>query len=287
VADVRAPVVATLHNYRPLCAAATLYRNGRPCTECTDHGRHRGLAHGCYRGSRVATLPLTLGQAGAADPLLRSAALLTTLSEVQAEAYLRAGVPADRLRGLPNFVADDLAPASSGPGGDTWLYAGRLTVEKGIVETVRAWPSDVPLRVVGDGPVREQVAAAAEGKPVTLLGSLPRTEVLDLMAHSRGVVFPSRWPDPFGLVYAEALATGTPVLATWPAAAAGMVQRDGSGMAVPSVTGDVVRAAHDEFLRLRVAARRAFEQRYTEAAHVAALELLYREAMQRGTATPR
>jgi glycosyltransferase involved in cell wall biosynthesis len=287
VAELNAPVVATLHNYRPLCAAATLSRNGHHCTECIDHGRHRGLVHGCYRGSRVATLPLTLGQAGADDPLLRAAAVLTTLSEVQAEAYVRAGVPADRLRRLPNFVADDLAPASPGPGGDSWLYAGRLTSEKGIVETVRAWPDHVPLRVVGDGPARDQVAAATHGKRVTLLGRLPRAEVLQLMAHSRGLVFPSRWPDPFGLVYAEALATGTPVLATWPAAAAGMVQRDGSGIAVASVTADVVSAAHDRFLDLRIAARRAFELRYTEAAYVAALELVYGEAIGRETAAAR
>jgi glycosyltransferase involved in cell wall biosynthesis len=272
------PLVATLHNYRPLCAAATLYRDGAVCTECVDSGRHRGLVHGCYRGSRLATLPLTLGQRGADDPVLRSAAVLTALSPSQAQRYVAAGVPAERLRVLPNFVPDELSPAP-GPGGDAWLYAGRLTAEKGIAEAVRAWPKEIPLVVVGDGPAVDEVRTAAHGKQVDLRGPLARPDVLDVLGRSRGLVFPSRWPDPFGLVYAEALAVGTPVLATHPSAAAAMTGEDGAGLAVEAVTPELVRRAHADFAEGRVAARSAFEARYTEAAHVAALEEIYAEAI--------
>ena len=282
-ADLDVPLVATLHNYRPLCAAATLYRDGAPCTECIDRGRHRGLVHGCYRGSRPATLPLTLGSRGAGDPVLRSAAVLTALSPMQAARYVAAGVPAERLRVLPNFVPDELAPAP-GPGGESWLYAGRLTEEKGIAAALRAWPAEIPLVVVGDGPDAAAVAAVAAGKAVTVLPPLPRAEVLELMARSRGLLFPSRWPDPFGLVYAEALAVGTPVLATRPSAAAGLAEEDGAGAAADAVTPDVVRRAHHAFPGLRTAARAAFEARYTEAAHVAALEEIYRAAAGASTA---
>ncbi|NYJ05876.1 glycosyltransferase family 4 protein [Petropleomorpha daqingensis] len=272
------PLVATLHNYRPLCAAATLYRDGAVCTECVDSGRHRGLVHGCYRGSRLATLPLTLGQRGADDPVLRSAAVLTALSPSQAERFVAAGVPAERLRVLPNFVPDDLAPAP-GPGGHAWLYAGRLTADKGIADAVHAWPAEIPLVVVGDGPAADDVRAAARGKQVDVRPPLSRPEVLDLLGRSRGLVFPSRWPDPFGLVYAEALAAGTPVLATHPSAAAAMAGQDGAGLAVDAVTPELVRRAHADFAGGRPAARRAFEARYTEAAHVAALEEVYAEAI--------
>ena len=272
------PVVATLHNYRPLCAAATLYRDGAPCTECVDRGRHRGLVHACYRGSRLATLPLTLGQRGADDPVLRRAAALTAVSEAQAERFVAAGVPAERMHVVPNFVPDTLAPAP-GPGGDAWLYAGRLTAEKGIADAVRAWPEDVPLVVVGDGPVAADVRAAAEGKPIVLRTTVARDEVLALLRTSRGLVFPSRWADPFGLVYAEALAAGTPVLATPPSAAARMVERDGAGAAVAAVTPAAVRAAHEHFAGLRSTARAAFEDSYTEAAHVASLERIYALAL--------
>lgn len=277
VAGLGVPLVATLHNYRPLCAAATLFRDGAPCTECLDAGRHRGLVHGCYRGSRLATVPLTLGQRGAHDPVLRHAAVLTALSATQAEQYVAAGVPAGRLRVLPNFVPDELAPAA-GPGGEGWLYAGRLTDEKGIADAVRAWPAEIPLVVVGDGPAAADLESAAAGTGVEIRRAVSRPEVLELMRTSRGLVFPSRWPDPFGLVYAEALAAGTPVLATRPSAAARMAEADGAGIAADSVTPELVRAAHELFAGLRGRARQAFAAAYTEAAHVRALEEVYREA---------
>lgn len=277
VARTDVPVVATLHNYRPLCAAATLYRAGGFCTECVDSGRHRGVVHGCYRGSRPATLPLTLGQRGADDPVLRSATVLTALSETQAEQYERAGVDIGRLRVLPNFVSDELAPRP-GPGGDGWVYAGRLTEEKGIEDAVRAWPEEIPLVVVGEGPSEAAVRAAAAGKRVEVRSAVARAEVVDLLRASRGLVFPSRWADPFGLVYAEALAAGTPVLATHPSAAAGRVARNGAGVAVDAVTPAAARMAHETFAGLREVARRAFDESYTEAAHVRRLEELYAEA---------
>ena len=60
------PLIATLHNYRPLCARATLYREGAECTRCPDGERWAGLRYGCYRDSRAATLPLALaGRHGA------------------------------------------------------------------------------------------------------------------------------------------------------------------------------------------------------------------------------
>src|SRR5215472_4786884 len=49
------PVVQTLHNYRLLCPGALFFRDGKVCEDCTQHGLLRGVAHGCYRGSRPQT----------------------------------------------------------------------------------------------------------------------------------------------------------------------------------------------------------------------------------------
>ena len=53
--DAGIPVVQTLHNYRLRCPAATNFRNGRVCDECSEHGLLRSVRYGCYRGSRSAT----------------------------------------------------------------------------------------------------------------------------------------------------------------------------------------------------------------------------------------
>ena len=50
------PVVQTLHNYRLLCPAGTLFRDGHVCEKCvTKNIPWPGVVHACYRGSRLAT----------------------------------------------------------------------------------------------------------------------------------------------------------------------------------------------------------------------------------------
>ena len=51
------PVVQTLHNYRLLCPSAVFYRDGGVCEECLGRSiSWPAVVHGCYRGSRTATL---------------------------------------------------------------------------------------------------------------------------------------------------------------------------------------------------------------------------------------
>src|SRR5262249_1420129 len=92
------------------------------------------------------------------------------------------------------------------------LFAGRLVEAKGVLDAVRAWRDsgvELPLVVAGTGPLREPVAAAgAEG-----LGWVPRSALVRVFERARALLLPSRWQGPFGLVGAEALAHGVPVVA--------------------------------------------------------------------------
>lgn len=68
----------------------------------------------------------------------------------------------------------------------------------------------LPLVVVGDGPDRARLAALA-GPTVTMRGRLPRSEVVELLARCRALVFPGE--EDFGLTPLEANASGRPVIA--------------------------------------------------------------------------
>ncbi|OAH09614.1 glycosyltransferase family 4 protein [Streptomyces jeddahensis] len=233
VRDWAGPLVATLHNYRSLCAAGTLYRQGAECTRCLDGERWAGLRHGCYRDSRLATLPLAwAGRHGAAaDPLLARADRLVVLSTLSLRTYLRAGVAAERLALVPNFVE---APLHQDPPGDTgrWLVAARLTPEKGVLELLGQWSDDQPLDVVGDGPLLAACRAAAPGS-VRFLGSLDRSELRRRMPSWRGLVFSSRvYEGAVPLVYIESLAAGLPVLAFDGSSVAESVRESGTGLVV-------------------------------------------------------
>lgn len=108
------------------------------------------------------------------------------------------------------------------PGEPLVLTVGYLIERKGIRELIaavgrlRADGRRVNLAVVGDGPLRGALAAQAEADGVAdavhFLGRVPHERVLALMARADVFALPS-WDEAFGLVYTEAMAQGTPVIA--------------------------------------------------------------------------
>ncbi|CAN5514921.1 glycosyltransferase family 4 protein [soil metagenome] len=108
--------------------------------------------------------------------------------------------------------------------GDGLCFVGRVAVEKGIVEAIEiAQLAGRPLRIAAKiqpmGPEHdyyEQVfrpALEAAGSDVEFLGELSQEDRDHLFAESYASLMPGSWPEPFGLVAIEALATGTPVIA--------------------------------------------------------------------------
>jgi glycosyltransferase involved in cell wall biosynthesis len=104
------------------------------------------------------------------------------------------------------------------------LFAGRLTKEKGADVLLRAMRQvhrshpDVRLVFAGDGPSRQELEQAAEALGISayvdFVGWIPNQELPGLHARARAMVVPSVWPEPFGLVTAEAQMWGTPVIGT-------------------------------------------------------------------------
>jgi glycosyltransferase involved in cell wall biosynthesis len=267
VREWHGPLVATLHNYRPLCAAATLYRKGAECTRCLDGERWAALRHGCYRDSRAATLPLAwAGRRGAtADPLLARADRLVVPSALSGRTYLRAGVAAERLVLVPNFVAvprhDEVRPDDAG----RWLVAARLTAEKGVLELLHKWPTEEPLDVVGDGELVTACRAAAPSS-VRFLGRLDRAELRRRMPSWRGLVFPSRSYEAAPCVEVEALAAGLPIVAFAGSSVAESVHERGTGLVTEwdRPLGPVLKEATARFPALRARCRQMYADHFTQ-----------------------
>lgn len=271
----RIPVVATLHNFRYVCAKGTLYRDGSSCEDCLT-GRLAAVRHGCYRDSMVATLPIVMSQRGglAKNPIFAHASRIIALTPRSAAIFTRAGAREGQITVIPNGIQPLDADAVRGR---RWLYAGRLTEEKGILELLAMWPDDVPLDVAGDGPLRNHAQGRGQSG-VRFVGSLPREELRRKLASYRGLVVPSRWAEGgIPLILGEALSVGTPVLALEGSSAADFLADHGGGM----VYWD--EASLRRSLELwdvvvdRDAARTVFEQNLSEATWIARLTQLYRQ----------
>ncbi|WP_448208385.1 glycosyltransferase [Azospirillum sp. sgz302134] len=287
------PVVQSVRNYRLFCLGATFFRDGAPCERCLGHALPlAGLRGRCYRGSAAAS-------AGVAAMLVthrllgtwrRCVDVFVTLSDFSRRTCIASGLPAERVVTKPNFLKRD--PGVGRGDGGYALFVGRLSPEKGIGTMLEAWRRHalpLPLRVVGDGPEAERVAAA--GGAVEWLGRRNQAETLELMRGAALLVFPSEWYETFGRVAVEAFAAGTPVVAARIGAVAELVEHGRTGLHFApgdpdDLAAQVRRLAGDPALLavMRRHARREYEAKYTAERNYALLSAVYRRAMARAPA---
>ncbi|MFD0275269.1 glycosyltransferase [Kitasatospora sp. NPDC127111] len=219
-ADTGVPVVATLHNYTQVCPPGTLHRDGRACSECVGSvAALPAVRHGCYRNSRLATVPLAVSLSVNRRRWWSGVERFLCISAAQRDVLVRSGMPADRLVVKHNFVPD---PGARRVGdGEHLLFLGRLTESKGVRLLMAAWDGiaadggvGVPLVLAGAGPLEPEVAAWAAGRDdVRYVGLYDPARVRETVARSVAVVAPSVSPETFGLVVAEAMAAGVPAVA--------------------------------------------------------------------------
>ena len=212
-----AAVVQTLHNYRLLCPAATLYRNETPCELCV--GRTipwPSVVHACYRGDRAATATIATmlslhKSVGTYNTRVDRYIALTRFAK---RMFVAGGLPEERIVVKPNSVSPSTVhgPQQGGPA----LFVGRLSEEKGVRVLLNAWRTQqrLPqLRVVGDGPLRHYVDQLAQDNPlVHVVGRVPPPEIPMQYAQSSMLVFPSTWYEGFPLTLVEAMSSGLPVV---------------------------------------------------------------------------
>lgn len=105
-AEFGVPTVATLHNYSMVCLSGTLYSDGNVCTDCTGRLPLAALRHGCYHGSRLATVPLTVNLVVNRRRWWPTVARFFCVSDAQRKILIQAGMPAQRLAVKHNFVVD-------------------------------------------------------------------------------------------------------------------------------------------------------------------------------------
>jgi glycosyltransferase involved in cell wall biosynthesis len=181
----------------------------------------------------------------ARDAELRHAAHVFTPSAYLCELAISWGVAPGRVSVLPNpapvlpvLPAQDELRASFGITGPTLAFAGRLTAQKSLEIALAALAAvdAVELVIAGEGDERPAIERAiAElglGERVRLLGAQPRERVVELFAAADASLLSSSWEN-FPHTVVEALAAGTPVIATATGGVAEVVCDGENGLLVP------------------------------------------------------
>ena len=283
------PMVMSLRNYRLLCVNGLFFQDGQPCEQCLGRLPWRGVIYGCYRNSRAAST-VVAGMLALHRRLCtwRHVDGYIALTEFARQKYLNAGFPSEKVSVKPNFVHRD--PGCGDGRGGYALYVGRLSAEKGIDTLLAAWSLSgrkVPLKVIGDGPLRAVVEqAAAVTQKVEYLGSKNPEDVSVLMAGAIFQVFPSICYETFGRVAIEAFAAGTPVLAANIGAVGEITDNGRTGLHFrPGDPADLAAKVDwllchpTEFAHMRKEARREYEAKYTAERNYGMLMEIYEQAI--------
>lgn len=194
------------------------------------------------------------------------------------QANLATGVPVAKV--IHHGLDPDAFPVGQGTGGFL-LHLGRMSPTKGIDSAIRvAERAGVDLVIASK--IREpdeveyfnQVIRPMLGRRVTFHGETQGPEKLQLLGDAMALLNPIRWPEPFGMVMIEAMACGTPVIATPCGAAPEIVEHEKTGYICtdePAMIGAVQRLADLD----RRACRRRVELHFSTARMVEAHIELY------------
>lgn len=262
------PVVLTAHDYALVCQLRTLYRpaGGRcsgPGPRCVPCGAR---SYGWARSSLMA--PAT----SVGRRRLHPAAVITLSAHVADTLRPFVDEPIDVCGGLlPHIEPADVVGLPSEPFA---LFAGDPGAHKGFDVLVKAWRTlEIPL-----------VVATTRAKPDGVLAmSLDRRQMPTAWARAAVAVVPSVWDEPFGMVAMEALAAGTPVVASRVGALPEIVRDGVDGVLVPPGDADALAAGVRTVLadRVRFAeAARDGARRFAADDVVRRLDAVYQRVLQ-------
>ena len=213
--DRLVPVVQTLHDYWPVCPADVLLRgDGALCDPglCSVSWPWAACGQRCVQGSRGRSA-LSAAETFTRNTVLHYQDLISRFispSRFLADRVIAGGLDRRPIDVIPNAVS--LPPAARG--GDGFVYAGRLSREKGLQVLLQAAArSGVSLTVCGDGPLAPLVRAHVD-EQVTWVGSVSPVEVAGVLATARAAVVPSTWFENAPMSVLEPMAAGIPVVAS-------------------------------------------------------------------------
>ncbi|MFM9937213.1 MAG: glycosyltransferase family 4 protein [Novosphingobium sp.] len=232
LAPVRSRLVISAHDFFLACpnGAFTHFATGAACPHTAlsraclaEPCDRRGQGHKLWRALRYAVQRHAYAPQTSPPVLAIHAGMRPMLA--------RAGIPLEAIHPLPNPVSPFSLVRIPAERNREVLFVGRIEATKGAdLALAAARRAGMPIRLVGDGALRAQLAA--QYPEALFAGRLPPAEIGALAKSARVLVMPSRYPEPYGLVAMEAALAGLPVILPPTALLAPDLVKAGAGLAI-------------------------------------------------------
>jgi glycosyltransferase involved in cell wall biosynthesis len=217
--DFNVPVVMTLHDFKLACPNIVfLDGKNEVCTACQGRRFWKAFIKKCFRGSYGASFLVAVE--AAVHRFLGSyrdhVQVFHAPSSFLGDKITGYGYEGKAVETIPYTLNVDAYTPFFGES-DYFVYAGRLSVEKGVLFLLDAMSrvKGIDLYVIGTGPLEEHMKGRIEDeslKNVKMLGYKSGDELKEIMSHARFTVMPSLCHDNSPLAIYESLALGNAIL---------------------------------------------------------------------------
>jgi glycosyltransferase involved in cell wall biosynthesis len=285
------PVVLTVHDYKVVCPAYVMLKDGKPCSACIDGGYYRCATNRCHKGQLAPSIVYSIeaywsrlsGNYGAVSQFLCPSNFIAGLLK-------QSGIDDKRVVYHPNCVEpNDYRPSYEG---EYVLSVGRLSHEKGLPTFLEAMlGTKIPVRVAGTGPMEASLTQMAEkdGGSIVLEGHCGGDKLADLYRNAAFVVVPSEWYENAPMSILESFAYGKPVIGTRIGGIPEMITDGEHGHLVEPGAKDQLRAAicklwNDKEAQSRMGrnARRLVETKFAQDSRTQSLLKIYQSVCDIG-----
>lgn len=215
----RIPAVMTLHDYKLAAPNYAMFDHGAPCERSRDGKYYKVISHRCLSPS---LLPNLLAAAEmyftkGVHAYEKTMNLFLCPSKFMKEKMEDWGEPANKLRYAPNPADLDAEPAPLG--GGYLLYAGRLSVEKGLDSFLRAAVQipELPVKIAGRGPEfekLERIVRDAGAAHIEFLGFVAPDKLERLRRRAEALILPTISYENASTSVLEAMGSGIPAIVT-------------------------------------------------------------------------
>jgi len=288
-ARASAKLVVSLHDYFLVCPKRSFLHGGATCAGAAVR---KCVACASEEYGALKATAMTAGLRASArlnDRVDRYVAVSSAVRDACLPAIRR---PAEEVTIVPSLVPDGVLEAVDGtrpaflPESDGYLlFVGAIGRHKGIEVLLDAYAGlrePPPLVILGASRGAEQVRLPPG---VVVARDVPHADVMRAWARASVAVIPSLWPEPFGQVAVEAMATGRPVVASATGGLSDVVVDGETGLLVPPGDATALRGALAALLadperrrRMGEAGRRR-APRFMASAVTDQLEAVYREVV--------
>lgn len=212
------PMVFTAHDMQAICPASAMLYKGKICEDCINKGYSSCIRKSCIKDSKLKSI---LGVLEAKyyrkNSIYSKIDFIITPSEFLKKQLIKGKIKYKRIETIYNFVIDSNKEKNTKDEGYAF-YFGRLSVEKGILNVLKAIKQldNGKLIIAGDGPEKEKIEKFITENNledrVEMVGYLKQEQVKEYIENSRFVVVPSIWYENCPYSILETMEIGRPII---------------------------------------------------------------------------